>query len=406
VTVRRARVLHVITRLIRGGADENTVLTVNGLPRDRFRVALAVGPESDEAMLGRVASDVEVVRVPDLVRDVHPARDLRALGQLRSLCARARVDVFHTHVAKAGILGRAAADGRVGTVVHTIHGATFHGHQGPLARMLYRALERRAARAADRLIVVGEDLRARYLAAGVGRPEQYVTIRSGMDVEPFRRAAALAPGARVALRRAFGIPEDAFVVTSAARLEPRKGQAFLLEAGRALAQRFTRVRFLMAGEGPERAALERLAAAHPALRGRVVFPGYCEDLAPVLGLSDAFCLTSLWEGLPRVLVQASLAGLPVVTFGVEGAAEVVRNGESGWIVAPRDVPGLTRALETLVWDPAKARAMGRRGADLVADEWDARRMVTRIAAVYDELLARRAVPALSALEGVRTCGGS
>jgi glycosyltransferase involved in cell wall biosynthesis len=217
-----------------------------------------------------------------------------------------------------------------------------------------------------------------------------------MDVAPFRRAAALAPAARTALRRAFGIPEDAFVVTSAARLEPRKGQSFLLEAARPLAQRFPRVRFLLAGEGPERAALER-QAAHPALRGKVIFPGYVEDLAPVLGLSDAFCLTSLWEGLPRVLVQASLTGLPVVTFGVEGAAEVVRNGESGWIVEPRDVPALTRALETLVWDPARARAMGRRGAGLVADEWDARRMVARIADVYDELLARRAVRASSAL---------
>lgn len=406
MTVRRARVLHVITRLIRGGADENTVLTVNGLPRDRFRVALAVGPESDAAMLERVAPDVEVLTVPDLVRDVHPARDLRALGQLRALCERGRVDVFHTHVAKAGILGRTAAAGRVRAVVHTIHGATFHAQQGPLARMLYRALERRAARAADRLIVVGEDLRARYLAAGIGRPEQYVTIRSGMDVAPFRQAAALAPAARTALRRAFGIPEDAFVVTTAARLEPRKGIAFLLEAARPLAARFSRVRFLVAGEGPERPELERLAA-HPALRGKVAFPGYCEDLAPVLGLSDAFCLTSLWEGLPRVLVQASLAGLPVVSFAVEGAAEVVKHGETGWIVAPRDVTALARALESLVWDPARARAMGRRGAELVADEWDGRRMVARIAGVYDELLARttpRAFPALS--EAVTTRRGS
>jgi glycosyltransferase involved in cell wall biosynthesis len=382
-------VLHVHTRLIRGGADENTLLTVNGLDHSRFRVTLAVGGGSEASMLAQVAPAVSVVEVPELVREVAPLRDLAALRMLRRLIRVGRYDIVHTHTAKAGILGRFAAVGIAGPViVHTLHGSTFHGTLSRAEYLLYWGLEKGAAAFTDRIITVGEDLRQRYLKAGIGRPQQYQLIRSGMELADFSAAAEMGPQGRAAVRRTFGVPPDSPLVGMVARLEPRKGYRYFLDLAETVLERIPQAHFVGFGAGDQHGDLQA-DIERRGLNGRVHLPGFRHDIAQVLAVLDVAVLTSLWEGLPRVLVQAAACGVPAVSFAVEGAHEVVKDGVNGWVVPLRDVRGMADHVVALLSDAELARAMGAAGRDLVSEMWTAENMVCQIAGAYLELIAAR-----------------
>jgi glycosyltransferase involved in cell wall biosynthesis len=382
-------VLHVHTRLIQGGADENTLLTVNGLDRRRFRVTLAIGGGSETAMLAKVAPTVEVIEVPQLVREVSALRDFAAFRNLRRLIRDGQYDIVHTHTAKAGILGRFAARGAAAPViVHTLHGSTFHGALGRAEYLLYWGLEKAAAAFTDRIITVGEDLRQRYLQAGIGRPERYQLIRSGMELSDFSGAAAMEPERRAAVRRSLGVPADAPLVGMVARLEARKGYLYFLDLAEIVLQRIPAAHFVGLGAGEQHAAL-RDEIERRGLTGRVHLPGFRHDIADVLAVLDVAVLTSLWEGLPRVLVQAAASGVPAVSFAVEGAHEVVKEGLNGWVVPLRDVPGMAERVVALLSDPPRARAMGAAGRGLVCQMWAAETMVSEIARAYEDLMAAR-----------------
>jgi len=382
--VRRTRVLHVITRLIRGGADENTVFTVEGMDPDRYEAFILAGRGSEPEGFSPLVQACTTI-LPELVRDPHPLHDLVALWKLTRMMRRGRYDIVHTHTAKAGFLGRLAARwARVPHVVHTLHGVTFHDHVHPLVRAFYVWLERVAAPCCDVLISVGEDVKRKYLDEAIGRSDQYVTIPSGMDTAPFREARERPECGRVPVRAHFGFTDDDVVVGMVSRLEPRKGYRFLFEAIARLAPDFPHLRALVVGEGDERRELERLAASR-GIADRVRFAGYRADVAGAIAAFDVAVLTSLWEGLPRVLVQYSLLERPIVTFEVEGSREVVEDGASGYVVPLRDVDALVDRLRRLVANAELRAEFGRRARERVEGRWDVEIMVRRIAEVYEEV---------------------
>ncbi|MFN8179869.1 MAG: glycosyltransferase family 4 protein [bacterium] len=378
----RVRVLHVITRLIRGGADENTVHTALGMDERGYESGILAGKGSEvDAFAPAVRARVRIL--PELVRDPDPVRDVVALAKLVAILRRERWDLVHTHTAKAGFLGRIAARlAGVPHVVHTFHGVTFHEHVPGPVRGLYVWLERVAASRCDALITVGEDVKQKYLAERIGREEQYVTIASGMDVAPFEAARVAGARAREQVRAELGFRADDVVVGMVSRLEPRKGWTHFFDAAARLAPDFPALRLLAVGEGGQRAEIE----AHVrrlGLADRVRFAGYRADIARVMSAFDVGALTSLWEGLPRVLVQYSLLEKPVVTFDVEGAHEVIEEGASGYVVPACDVGALVDRLRRLVANPALRLEMGRRARERVLGRWDADLMVERIAGVYE-----------------------
>lgn len=381
------RMLHVITRLIRGGADENTLHTVAGLDPRRYVVDLAVGAGSELDRFGSIPG-VTVHVIPDLVRDPHPVRDVLALCELARLVRRGGYQIVHTHTAKAGFLGRlAAAIAGTPVVIHTVHGVTFHEHLGPCGRAFYVLLERIAARFTHQFVAVGEDVRDRYLRAGIGAPAAYETIYSGMPLDEYFAAAEMPDAERAAMRAELGLAPHHRAVVMAARLEPRKGHGHLFAAVRRLVPEHPELRVLLAGDGPGRAALEARCRAL-GLESVVRFIGFRADLPRVLAAADVAVLTSLWEGLPRVLVQAAAAGKPIVTFDVEGAWEVVRDGRGGYVVPTRDVAAFAERLRVLLADDARARAMGRAGRDQVGRHWTVETMLERL----DDLYARWTAP--------------
>ncbi len=382
------RMLHVITRLVRGGADENTLYTVCGLDKSRSVVDLAVGEGSELDAFGPLG-DVGVYVIRELVREPHPWKDLVALARLARLVRRGRYQIVHTHTAKAGFLGRlAAALAGSPIIVHTVHGVTFHEQIPRLQRGFYLLLERVAARFTHQFVAVGEDVRRKYVRSGVGSAQAYETIYSGMPLDDYLAAGRMGDAERDEVRARLGLEPRHQVVAMAARLEARKGHVYLLQAVRRLVPTHPDLRVILLGEGALRPQLEWQVQAL-GLGGVVRFLGHRTDLPRVLAASDVSVLTSLWEGLPRVLVQSAAAGKPILTFDVEGAWEVVRDGSNGFIVPSRDVPAFAARLAALLEDRSRARALGAAGREQVGRQWTVETMLERLDRMYQRLASSR-----------------
>ena len=386
------RVVHIITRLILGGAQENTVSTAIGQHRDpRFDVTVVCGV--DEAGEGNMFTEVaragvRTVVMPSLVREIRPFTDVKALFDLYRFLTRGRYTIVHTHSSKAGIIGRLAAYAAgVPIVVHTLHGLAFHDFQASWNNRLYIALERICAPISHRLISVSDRVTETALARGIGRPDQYVTIHSGIELD-----LLLSVRDRLSVedaKRQVGIPPDAPVVGKIARLFPLKGHEQFFASATEIVQQIPETYFLLVGDGPLRDQLFE-DAKRLGLRDRVVMVGRVppERVPECIQAMDVVVHTSLREGIARVLPQAGAVGKPVVTFDLDGAPEVVQDGVSGYLVAAVDVSGIARRTVELLRAPERRAAFGQAGRIFAKEYFSAGAMVERINAVYVELLSR------------------
>ena len=379
----RGRVLHLITRLDRGGSADNTLLSCLGLDELGWEVTLAYGRTTEpSAILAEVErrSSIERVMIPSLVRAVDPISDTRALRTIGEIVGRGRFDLVHTHSSKAGILGRMAARASGARVVHTPHGHVFEGYFNPIVSRAFVLVERLAARWCDRIVVLTDRGREQHLEHGVGRPDQFVTIHSGVRLGPFRNGMPR----RDAMRLSLGLPRDARVVGCVARLTPIKGQAHLLDAIARLVERIPQLRLLLVGDGEDRVALQ-VRARKEDLRGKVIFTGACADPRPAMAAMDLVVMPSLNEGQGRAVVEAMAAGLPVVASGVGGLPEVLDGERGGLLVPPADPAALAEAIETLVTFPERAASLAE-DARLRAARYDDRTMVDNLSTLYQSLL--------------------
>lgn len=373
------KICHVITRLILGGAQENTLLSCEGLHARGHDVTLitgpAIGPEGELLTRAR-GGGYRVIEIDQMRRQINPVRDHRAYRRLKRLLGDLRPDIMHSHSSKAGILARKAA-AKVGgmKIVHTVHGLPYHRYLSPWRNKLYIALEKRGARRSDAIISVADAMTSQALAAGVGRPEQYTTIYSGMEVEPY-----LAPSGAGAFRQSLGLDADALLVTQVSRLAELKGHQYILDAAERITDR--RVRFCFAGDGRWRDRIE--AETHRrGLSGRFIFTGLLppEQIPSVMSASDIVVHCSLREGLARTLPQAMLAGRPVISFDIDGAREVV-DDSTGLLLEPGDVAGLVDAIEKLSRSPDLRGTLGAAGREKCREMFSHNHMVDQIEELY------------------------
>ncbi len=388
------RVAHIITRMILGGAQENTLFTLEGLrglPDYDVRLITgpAIGPEGDLLRRARERG-VPVDLVPSMRRELNPALDALALARLVRLLRRYRPHIVHTHSSKAGILGRAAARlTRVPIILHTIHGLPFRAYEGrSRLRSLLVAAERKATEWSDKVISVADVMTEQALQAGVGRPEQYVTIYSGMEVETFGER----PGVRERVRDAYGIPQDATVVGKVSRIFHMKGHRFVVAAAPRILERAPNTWFLFVGDGAWRERIEA-QIERAGLRDRFVFTGLVEPrrVPDMILAMDVLVHASLREGLARVLPQALLSERPVVSYDIDGAPEIVVDGETGRLVPPESVDELADAVVDLLLHPRRAREMAQRGRARCLEMFPVERMVRDIDRLYRELLAAKGI---------------
>ena len=386
--VRPMKIVHVITRLIVGGAQENTLLSCEGQHDLGHDVTLitgpAIGPEGSLMERAR-GHGYKVEVIDDMRRAILPVKDWRTYKHLVARFRAIRPDVVHTHSSKAGIIARWAAHrASVPAVIHTIHGLAFTASTSRMVNGVYKWLERKAAPISTRIVCVADAMREQSLAANIGRPEQYVTVYSGMETAAFLNP----PVGRDEVRRRYRIGPRDVVVGTIARLFDLKGHDDLLELAPALCGRFERLRFMWVGDGSLRERFER-QIEEMGLRDRFILTGLVPParIPELCNAMDVLVHPSRREGLARALAQGGLAGIPVVTYDVDGNREGVLDGISGYVLPPFDRDRLSDALAVLLADEGLRRRMGLAGRDFALKRFDARVMVEALEAVY-----RSAVP--------------
>jgi glycosyltransferase involved in cell wall biosynthesis len=387
------RVTHVITRLIVGGAQENTIASLLGLQQkpgvDAHLISgPANGPEGSlESAFAQSPQLLTVV--PNLVRPVNPWKDYLAWRRLVEIFRRQRPDIVHTHSGKAGFLGRlAAARTNVPVIVHTIHGPSFGKFQGPITNYIFTSAERRAAKSTTHFVVVADAMARQYLAAGIGRTDQFTKILSGFPMNPLLSATN-----DPQLRAKWGIAPDDIVIGKIARLFKLKGHDDLFNVAPQIVQECPRAKFLLVGDGLWRDRFVRRAKALN-LEKHFVFTGLVPpDAVPgLIGIMDIVVHLSRREGLARVLPQALAAARPIVAYDCDGAGEVCINNETGFLVSPGDLAALKTRLLQLADDTNLRQRLGRTGQKLVRERFTVERMVDDLYSLYLKLPGKNRTP--------------
>lgn len=384
------RVTHVITRLIVGGAQENTISSVLGLHERGVEVDLISGPTTgpEGSLEHAFARCPRVLSItPHLVRPVHPLSDWRALRDLEKTFRTRRPDIVHTHSGKAGVIGRIAAH-RAGVpiIIHTIHGPSFGNFQGAMANTIFRSAEQYAAKFTTHFITVANAMTEQYLAAGIGERDRYTRIFSGFDLTPFLEAKN-----DLALRSDLGIGPNDFVLGKIARLFELKGHDDLFAIAPELVKRIPNIKFLFVGDGKWREKFE-FQARTQGLKNNFIFTGLVppQQVARYVGIMDALVHLSRREGLPRALPQALAAAKPVIAFDCDGANEVCLEGETGFLVKAGELSVLQQRIVTLAENGNLRDEMGMKGQRLVRGNFSVEQMVENIHSLYVRLLRNRA----------------
>lgn len=381
-------ILHIITRLIIGGAQKNTVMCCAAQVAAGHKVWLAYGPiYGPEGSLLAEARDsgAQMIEITSMRRAVLPIHDVRCYLALRRLIRKVKPDVVHTHSSKAGILGRAAAwRERVPAVIHTIHGLPFHEQQSPIVHRIYVVAERFAARRCHKLIGITQAMCDAFTAQRIGRAEQFAVIPSGVDIVAFDQPTA----PRQVTRRAYGIAEDVPLIAVVARLDPLKGHDDLLDVLPKLIEKHPEVHVLFVGDGWHREALERRVAEHN-WQQRVIFAGLVPttQVPSLLHASDIMALPSYQEGQGRTLVEALLCGCAIVGYDVGGIGAVCIDGKTGRLAKLGDREALTEALVWMLDNPEARRDLTRNGAQHAREHFSAERMVQQLETLYAKVLA-------------------
>jgi len=415
------RIVHIITRLILGGAQENTLITCRLLAERGHEVTLITGPAlGPEGQLfdQTKGQKYRTIVVDEMRRAIRPFKDYASYRRIKALLRELKPDIVHTHSAKAGIVARFAAWSLKGEwdsrgegvpplrpagilpakeaqgqdalatrrpgVVHTLHGLAFHPYQNSWSNRLYIAFEKAAARRTDYFISVADAMTEQNKAAGIGVDKPYVTAYSAIDEEQF--LTPIPPDRLQAFRREHGIPQDAVVLVTIARLFMLKGHDYIIESARELSKRFPEVIWLFVGNG-NLADTYKQQIQHLGLTDRFRFTGLVPpDQVPLtIQASDILVHPSLREGLARTLPQALLCGRPAISFDVDGAREVV-NETTGRLVEPRNVPQLIEACAELIADKPLREKLGRTGRESVRTKFAPDTMVDTIERVYQSLV--------------------
>ncbi len=385
------RVLHIITRMIVGGAQENTLLSVVGLDAmPEYDVTLLSGIDKgrEGELLSQARETTNLIVLPEMGRSIDPFSDLAAFWKLYKLVKAGRYHIVHTHSSKAGVLGRLAA-WLAGTpiIVHTLHSLVFHDYQPWIVNRAWWLTKKICAPVTDYFISVSAVISEKAIAAGIAKPEKFRTIYSGMELDWFLNAKF--DGDKV--KREFDIPLDSPVVGKIARLFSLKGHDQLMDAAPEIVKRVPNVRFFLIGDGTLLEHLQERARGYGIL-DNFVFAGLIDRtrIPEMISAMDVVVHTSLREGLARVLPQALAMGKPCVSFDIDGAREVVINDHTGYLVEAFDSKGLADGIALLIEDPELRKQFGENGRLHVDPNFRAEKMVADISEVYQMLLKQHA----------------
>jgi glycosyltransferase involved in cell wall biosynthesis len=390
----KTKVVHIITKLELGGAQQNTLFTVAHLNRSEYEPVLIAGTEGLLVEDSKKLEDVKVYLIPELVREINPLKDVIALIKIMNILKRLKADVqkkkmkgdlfsiiVHTHSSKAGILGRWAARlAGVKLIIHSIHGFSFHDYQPSLVRAFYIIMERVTAFITDRFIAVSKANIEKGINSKIFTGEEVVLIRSGIDIEEFQNVNC----SKIKKRREMGVDEKKPLVAMIGCFKFQKDPLDFVKVARIVSDKMSEVNFIMVGDGILRPDIEELIEKLN-MKNKIFLLGWRRDIQEIMSIIDVLVLTSLWEGLPRIFPQAMASGIPVVATEVDGAPEAIKDGKNGFLLPPKDVIGIAEKIVYLIKHPEKASEMGAEGRKLV-EEFDIWKMVAKQEELYKGLL--------------------
>jgi len=385
---KKLKICHLITRMIIGGAQENTLFSCRGQVANGHEVTLATGPTTGPEGKLLEEQNVDGLKIdifPNMIRALNPIKDFKAYLDLKKYFEEQKFDVVHTHASKAGIIGRAAAwAAKVPAVIHTVHGPAFHRYEKPWKNKLYISAEKFAAKRCHKIVCVADAMTQQFLEAGISKPEMYQTVYSGMNLDDY-----LELDGDKSIRSQYGIPDDAIVIGKIARLFELKGHEFLIQAAKRLIEKNKNVHILLIGDGLLRSEIENEIKSL-GIENNFHFSGLIppRDVPKHTAAMDIVCHLSLREGLPRAVVQGLAAEKPVVAYNLDGAPEVVFNDETGYICPAESVDEVTEALDKLVQSEDLRKKLGKAGRKLVSEKFAWQKMVDDLEIVYASVLNR------------------
>ncbi|MDN5942104.1 MAG: glycosyltransferase [Nitrospira sp.] len=377
-------VCHVITKLELGGAQEVALYAVSHLDRNKFCPLLVTGPGGllmDEA---KTLAGVDVHVLSSLTRHVHALADLAAFVELVRLLRRLHPTIVHTHSSKAGILGRWAAwCARVPVIIHTIHGYGITPAQSAWLRRALILLERMTGWITTHWIAVAQADVEKGITWRLFDRTQVSVVRPGIDPHPFQ--TDIDTTTRDALRTQFGVGPSEYLVGTVVCLKPQKAPEDFVAVAKQVCNAVPNARFVLIGDGDLRPRIESLIEVN-GLQERLHLAGWRRDIPTVMKIFDAFLLTSHWEGLPRVLLEARAIGLPVVATKVGGVEEVIVQGRHGWLSDAGDITGLSAHL-VRVLKSRDGQPQGRlRSVEALPKEFHLEEMVKQYESLYDRFV--------------------
>ncbi|MBP7653797.1 glycosyltransferase family 4 protein [Candidatus Dependentiae bacterium] len=375
------KILHIITKLEFGGAQINTVYSVNHFASAGNDVTLITG---SGGILDKKLIDerVKLIEIPELIRNINPFYDFISMLKLYFIIKKHNFDIVHTHSSKAGILGRIAAK-LAGTkkILHTVHGWGFSDKQNYLAFRMFVILEQITAFFTDKIIAVANDNIAKGLKNKIGKKNQYTVIRSGIDFEKFEKAYADSTEKKNKTKKNLGVNCDDLIIVMIGCFKPQKNPIEFIKIASVINKKYNNIKFILVGDGALRKDIENEIQSNN-LSDKVILAGWRTDVQDILAASDIFCLTSLWEGLPRSILEAYSCRLPVVATEVDGTPEVVINNKTGFLYSCGKIEDAVKYLELLISDKSKRLKFGENGYDIVNSEFSVQKMLADLEKLY------------------------
>ena len=392
--MKKTRVLHIITRLDKGGSAETTLLTVSLLNREKYEVFLIhgftlesnMGPKENEAVQHDLAmardKGVRISVIPSLVRRLSFTNDILAFISIYRLIKRIKPHIVHTHTSKAGVLGRLAAYlAGVPIIIHTPHGHVFHSYYGLILTNIFVFAEKISSFTTDMIVALTEKEKDEHMEKGIASTKKYTIIHSGVKLVYFANMRIDIK----ARKKELEIPPGYNVVGTIGRLVPIKGYKYLISAAKKIVEEVDKTVFVIVGDGYLKLELEKYAEAL-GVRKNIIFTGWRADSSDILYLFDIFVLPSLNEGMGRVIIEAMALGKPVVASSVGGILDLIKDSKNGILVPPRNSDALGNAILQLIRNKDLAEELGNNGKAMVYPEFDISVMLKKIENLYESLL--------------------
>ena len=379
--MRKIKVCHIITKLELGGAQQNTLYTVENLNKDIFEASLITGLGGILDETAKHIPNIKCCFIKELVRQISPINDIICICKLLKILKNIKPDVVHTHSSKAGILGRIAAKlACVPVIIHTFHGFGFNDYEGKLKKNIFLVSEKLIAPITNKFVAVSKDNIVTAVANGIGKKEKFALIRSGIKTGKYFENKVNAE----ALKKSLGIPLNLSVVTTIGPFKPQKNLIDYIRVASVVSKNNANCVFLIVGDGDGREELE-LEVKNRELENKVLFLGWRKDIPDIIAITDIFVMTSLWEGLPRSILEAMCSSKPVVANAVDGVREIVYDSQTGFQINPRDTDKMAEKILYLLNNPEVVLKFGKNARDLITKEFDIDYMVIQQEQLYKEL---------------------